>query len=229
MIAYRWFKLLVMVLVWLCIGACANVGNSTTSTTKGRGSVVEAGRPRVLIIYQSKYGSTRQYAQWIHRDIPSDIFDVEKGAAVEFSKYEAIVFGSSVRMGRIVIAPFIVENWSNIKEKKVVVFTTSGIPPGHPNIRKIFNNNLPEEIRKEIKYFPLRGRILSKDLSFFDKFLVAVGRMMEKDERLRNLMIDDFDEVKPENLIPLLENIKTLLLQRDVRAQATILMQSTFS
>lgn len=216
MIAYRWFNLLVMVLACLCIGACANPWNNTTSTIKGSGSVFEASRPRVLIIYQSKYGSTRQYAQWIHRDIPSDIVDVGKGDVIEFSKYDVIVFGSSVRMGRIVIAPFIVENWSKIKDKKVVLFTTSGIPPGHPSIGKIFSNNFMEEIRKEIKYFPFRGRISSKDLSCFDKFLVAVGRMMEKDESLRNLMTDDFDEVKPENLIPLLEKIKALLLQRDV-------------
>lgn len=214
MISYRWFTLL-MVLVSIFIGACAHVGDSDTSAAKVNSSVVEAGRPRVLIVYQSKYGSTRQYAEWLQRDIPSDLVDAEKAGKPEFARYEVIVFGGYIRMGRIVIAPLIVESWGDIKAKKVILFTTSGTPPGHPNIQKIYLSNLPEEIRKEIKYFPLRGKILSKELSFFDEFLVAVGRIMEQDESLRNLMTDDFDEVKQENLIPVREYIKTLLLQKE--------------
>ena len=51
---------------------------------------------------------------------------------------------------------------------------------------------------------------MSKDLSFFDNLLVAVGRMMERDESLKKFMAEDFDEVKSESLIPMLEYIKML-------------------
>jgi hypothetical protein len=214
MVAYRWFILPVMVLFWLCIGACVHVGDSGTSVEKVRSSVHEDGQPRVLIVYQSKYGSTKQYAEWLHRDIPSDLINAEKEDRPEFSRYDVIVFGSYIRMGRIVIVPLIVENWGNVKGKKIILFTASGTPPGHPNIRKIYDSGLPENIRREIKYFPLRGRILSKDLSFFDTLLVAVGRMGEKDESLRKVMGEDFDDVKLENLIPLSEYIKTLMREK---------------
>jgi hypothetical protein len=55
---------------------------------------------------------------------------------------------------------------------------------------------------------------LSKDIGFFDKFLIAIGRMVEKDEALRKFMSEDFDEVKPENLSPVLEYLNALLLKK---------------
>jgi len=210
----QWYKLIVIMLLAFCTGACMHTQISGRSEIKKDGPLSAESKPRVLIVYQSKYGSTKQYAQWINKDIPSDLVDAEKGDKPEFAGYDVVVFGSYIRTGRIVIAPFIVDNWGNVKGKKVILFTTSGTPPGHPNIRKLYESSLPEEIRKDIRYFPLRGRIVSKNLSFCDKFLVAVGRMMERDESLKKVMAEDFDEVKLENIIPVVEYVKTLLLQK---------------
>jgi menaquinone-dependent protoporphyrinogen oxidase len=211
----QWYKLIVIMFLAFCTGACMHTQMGDRSEIKKDGPLSTDSKSRVLIVYQSKYGSTKQYAQWINKDIPSDLVDAEKGDKPEFAGYDVVVFGGYIRMGGIVIAPLIVKSWGDIKAKKVILFTVSGTPPGHPNIQKIYHSDLPEEIRREIKYFPLRGKIVSKDLSFFDKFLVAVGRIMERDESLRSLMTEDYDEVKPGNLIPLLEYMKTLSLQKE--------------
>jgi len=193
------------------MGACMHAPICEFSDSKGVSYLHVKGPPRVLILYQSKYGSTKQYADWIHKEIPSRMADVDKCNTPEFGNYDVIIFGGYVRAGRVVIAPMIVENWNAVKGKKVVLFTTSGTPPEHPNISKIYNASLPQEVRQEIKYFPLRGRMLHKDLSSYDESLVAVGRMMEKDETLRRFMTEDFDEVKQENIYPILEYIKAQL------------------
>ncbi len=209
------YKLIVILFIALCVSACMHTQMGERSEIEKDGPLSTESKPRVLIVYKSKYGSTKQYAQWINKDVPSDLIDAEKEDKPDFTRYDVIVFGGYIRMGGIVIAPLIVKGWSDIKAKKVILFTVSGTPPGHPNIQRIYQSNLPEEIRKEIKYFPLRGKILSKDLSFFDKLLVSVGRIMERDESLRSLMTEDYDEMKPENLIPLLEYMKTLSLQKE--------------
>jgi len=214
MVNDRWFKMLVALLLCIYTGACMYAPFCEISNSKGVGDLYGKSPCRVLIVYQSKYGSTKQYAEWIHREVPSQMADIEKCNALEFTKYDVIVIGSYIRAGRIVIAPRVIETWDAIKKKKVVLFTTSGTPPEHPNIVKIYNTNLPREIRKEIKYFPLRGRMLHKDLSSYDESLVAVGRMMEKDETLKKFMSEDFDDVKRENILPILEYIKTLLIQK---------------
>lgn len=209
------YKLIVILFLVLCVGACMHTQGSDRSEIKKDGPLSTDSKSRVLIVYKSKYGSTKQYAQWINREIPSDLVDAGKGDKPDFAVYDVIVFGGYIRMGRIVVAPLIVKNWGDIKAKKVVLFTSSGTPPGHANIQKIYHSDLPEEIRREIKYFPLRGKMVSKDLSFLDQFLVAVGRIMERDESLRSLMNEDYDEVKQENLIPLLAYMKTLSLQKE--------------
>jgi len=211
---HRWFKLLAALLLCLCIGACTHAPICEISDSRGVSDLYGKSPRRVLILYQSKYGSTKQYAEWIHREIPSQMADAEKCNALEFTKYDVIIFGGYIRTGRIVIAPVIVENWNAIKEKKIILFTTSGTPPEHPNISKIYNANLPQEIRREVKYFPLRGRMVHKDLSSYDESLVAVGRMMEKDETLKRFMTEDFDEVKQENIFPIMEYIKALLTRK---------------
>lgn len=210
----RWSHLLIVSLVWFCVNACAHSPVSDTFHAGSASGLNGVGSQKVLIVYQSKYGSTRQYAEWLHSEISGDLVDVEKGAKPAFAEYDIIIFGSYIRTGRIVIAPLILEAWNGVKEKKVVLFTVSGTPPQHPNIQQIFNKGFPEEIREEIKYFPLRGRMFSQDLSFFDKLLVAIGQMVEKDEAMQKIMREDFDDVKRDNLAPVSAYIKTLMFQK---------------
>lgn len=163
---------------------------------------------KVLIAYQSKYGSTKQYAEWIHQEIKGDLINIENGDKPDLARYDIIIIGGSVRVGNIVIAPFIQDHWSVMKGKKVILFTTSATPPQHPKIQSMYEKSLPEEIRNEIKYFPLHGRISGENLTLWDKFLIAIGKIMEQDETLKKDMGKDFDGVQQENLLPLLEYLK---------------------
>ena len=195
--------------------ASGQVGSTDSSMIKNNGNAMK--NIKVLIAYQSKYGSTKQYAEWIQQDTEGDLVNIENGDKPDLAKYDIIIIGGYVRTGSIVIAPFIKDHWSVMKGKKVILFTTSGTPPRHPKIQSIYEKSLPEEIRKEIKYFPLHGRISGKDLTLFDKFLISIGKIMEKDETLKKDMGKDFDGVHRENLLPLLEyleDVKTILTSK---------------
>jgi menaquinone-dependent protoporphyrinogen IX oxidase len=163
---------------------------------------------KILIAYQSKYGSTKQYAEWIHQESNGDLVNIEDGDIPDLAKFDIIIIGGSVRVGNIVIASFIKDHWSAIKDKRVILFTTSGTPPRHPKIQSIYEKSLPQEIRNEIKYFPLHGRISRENLTLWDKFLVVIGKIMEQDQTLKNDMGKDFDGVQRENLLPLFEYLK---------------------
>jgi menaquinone-dependent protoporphyrinogen IX oxidase len=165
---------------------------------------------KILVAYQSKYGSTKQYAQWIQQDIKGDLVDIQNEGMPPLAKYDIIVMGGYIRAGDIIITPFIKDHWGVLNGKKVVLFTTSGTPPHHPQVRIIYEKSFPEEIRKKIKYFPLPGRIISKDLTFLDQLLTAIGKMFESDEDIKKVMGKDFDGVKRENLQPLIEYIREL-------------------
>ncbi len=193
--------------------ASCQVGSKNSSITKNDRN---AGKNiNVLIAYQSKYGSTKQYAEWIQQNTGGDLVNIEIGDKPDLARYDILIIGGSVRVGNIVIAPFIKDHWNVMKGKEVILFTTSGTPPQHPKIQNIYEKSLPEEIRKEIKYFPLHGRISSKDLTFYDKCLISIGKIMEQDETLEKDMGKDFDGIQRENILPLLEYLD------DVKAMLT--------
>jgi menaquinone-dependent protoporphyrinogen IX oxidase len=192
--------------------ASGQAGSNDSSMVKSNDTVKKI---KVLIAYQSKYGSTKQYAEWIQQDTDGDLVNVENGDKPDLARYDVVIIGGYVRTGKIVIAPFIKGHWSVMKGKEVILFTTSGTPPRHPKIQSIYEKSLPEEIRKEIKYFPLPGRISGKDLTLFDKFLISIGKIMEQDELLKKDMGKDVDGVQRENLLPLLEYLGDVKLVKN--------------
>jgi menaquinone-dependent protoporphyrinogen IX oxidase len=186
--------------------ASGQVGSNDSSMIKNNRNAVK--NIKILIAYQSKYGSTKQYAEWIQQGTEGDLVNIENEDKPDLARYDIMIIGGYVRAGNIVIAPFIKDHWSVMKGKEVILFTTSGTPPRHPKIQSIYEKSLPEEIRKEIKYFPLHGRISGKDLTFLDKFLITIGKIMEQDETLKKDMGKDFNGVQRENLLPLLEYLE---------------------
>lgn len=202
---------LFLLLAGLVLYACAPAPVCTIP--EGPGAIrAPGGSPaRVLILYQSTYGSTKQYADWIHREIPSAVADIEACPAPDFAPYDVIVFGSPVRAGRIVLAPVIVSSWSAIRDKSLVLYTVSGTPPDHPALRALYNASLPTDIRKGVRHFPLHGRMVHRTLSARDRALVSVGRAIQRDDTLKKFMQEDFDGVRRETLAPLLEHLRSVL------------------
>jgi menaquinone-dependent protoporphyrinogen IX oxidase len=210
MIQSRLLNVLFILLLLLSastIASCQAGTNAPPTIETGRNT---AENSKVLVAYQSKYGSTEQYAEWIQQGTGGDLVNVEDGDTPDLAGYDILIIGGYVRTGKIVIAPFIKNHWSGMKGKEVILFTTSGTPPRHPKIQSIYEKSLPEEIRKEITYFPLPGRISGKDLALWDKFLIAIGKIVEQDETLKKDMGKDFNGVRRENLSPLLEYLENV-------------------
>jgi len=206
----RCFHLALICVCWLSANAIAfgQAGNSPSPSCEDHPKDMK--RLKILVAYQSKYGSTKQYAEWIQEDVKGDLVNLKTDGLPPLAGYDIIVLGGYIRTGENVIAPLIRDHWDGLKTKKVILFTTSGTPPHHPNIRIIYEKSFSEDIRKEIEYFPLPGRISMKNLSFFDKRLITVGKMLERDEALKEEMGKDVDGIKRENLLPLVEYLKEI-------------------
>jgi menaquinone-dependent protoporphyrinogen IX oxidase len=196
----------------LLITSCSGAQDAGSPVARDSDVVAKPAGSKILVAYQSRYGSTRQYAEWISSEVKADLLDLGSDAKTDYSRYDIIVFGGYLRMGNIPVSSVIKDNWQMIKGKKIILFTASGTPPGHPNIGKIYDKSIPAEIRKEMRYFAFRGRLLQKDIGLFDSMLVSIGRMVEKDESLRAFMSGDFDGVRKENIQPLLDYLRSCLL-----------------
>jgi len=78
---------------------------------------------KILVVYNSKYGHTEKYAQWLAEELNADICTGKKLNRNLLSDYSTILFGSSLYAGKNEAALLIAEHFEQIKDKKVVLFT----------------------------------------------------------------------------------------------------------
>jgi hypothetical protein len=111
-----------------------------------------------LIIYKSKYGSTKQYAEWIAKAVGAKAIPLSEATPGALSPYSTLVFGGHLHASSIGCSAFVRKNWGLLSGKKIIIFTVSGSPPSDPGLKSTIGANFPPEILRKAKIFPLRGR-----------------------------------------------------------------------
>lgn len=150
---------------------------------------------KTLIIYKSKYGSTKEYAEYIKQNIPNseiyshDIFDINT-----LSSYDNVIIGSSTYASSNLYRNFLTKNWETLKDKRVFVFAVGMLPSTHSSSISVYKQ-IPEKIRKKIKYIKLPGRIVLSKLNVFEKLITKTINSQE------NIIADLVDLKKADSVI----------------------------
>lgn len=163
---------------------------------------------KALILYKSKYGSSKQYAQWLNSEINSNIFELDKCPSL--NNYNLIILGGGIYFGKINGSSFISKNWDLLKNKKIILFSTSGARPQDPLVKKVYENSVPEKIRIHVPYFPLDGACAYEGLTWLHKILSFIGSTFQKDPVKKNEMRHGFNRVKKENIDQIVDYVKNL-------------------
>jgi len=113
---------------------------------------------KLLLVYDSRHGSTQQYAEWMHTQMGGKLMFVKDVSKDDLAASDVLVFGGYVHAGKISIRNVIHKHWSIIENKPIVLFTTSGTPPTKTaTIQAVFEDSFPLEIREKLAYFPPMG------------------------------------------------------------------------
>jgi menaquinone-dependent protoporphyrinogen IX oxidase len=120
-----------------------------------------------IVVYKTKYGSTKTYADWIEEELNCKIADAKEITIDELEKYDTIIYGGGLYAEIINGVSLITKNIDRLKNKKIAVYTT-GITPLNCRdyydkivIEKNFKNGLPECI----KIFNFTGKMVLDELS----------------------------------------------------------------
>jgi len=153
---------------------------------------------KTLVVYHSKYGHTKKYAQWLAEELKADICNGKKLKRHLLSEYSAILFGSSMYAGTNKAASLIVKHFEQMKDKKVLLFTCGladvNIELNIIGINKTLDKIITPEIRKKIKIFHIRGGIDYNKLSFLHKIMMKMpySKILKKPENERTEEDRDF-------------------------------------
>ena len=129
---------------------------------------------KTVVIYKSKYGSTKKYAQWLAAALGADILDAQKISAKDIAPYENILYGGYLYAGSISGVKLLTSNMDKLRGKRIIVFAVGCAPERKENNRHIISRNFSGNLRENISFFYLRGAFNYQELGLLDKFLIYI-------------------------------------------------------
>lgn len=173
-----------------------------------------------IIIYKGKYGSTRQYAEWLGAELNLPVTASDNTSKEQLAEYDFLVLGGAVYMGKILIHNWLKKNIGAMQGKKIFVFVVCGTPPAKKaELEKYKQAGVPAEIRNSAEVYYLPGRMRLKDLSWFDRFMLKMGARLTKDPEAKKEMLMEFDELKKENMNELVKAVRKFCSVRNFAPQ----------
>lgn len=173
---------------------------------------------KIVVIYQSKTGFTKKYAEWIAKTLSADIFEAEKVNIHILEMYDTIIYGGSLHIVGIIGVKIITENMDRLKNKRLVVFATGASPLRKDVITEVQSKNFNIVQKKKIKFFYLRGGFDYSKLNFLDKFLMTLLKWKIKSKNKTNLTADEIgmlaaydnpvDFTRKKNIDPLIKYVQ---------------------
>lgn len=144
---------------------------------------------KIVVVYNSKSGFTQKYAKWITEAVQADLLVGKNAKVQDLMPYDIIIFGGGLYAGGINGLKLITNHYSQLKEKKIIVFCLGVTPVRDKIVEEVKNKNLTAEQRDHIQFFMLRGGFNYDKLAFFDKMLMSILKVKLK--RKKTLSADE--------------------------------------
>lgn len=127
-----------------------------------------------VVIYKSKSGFVKKYAEWISKELSTDIFEGSKVTADILTAYDTVIYGGGLYAGGINGVKLITQNLDKLQGKKVVVYATGATPWREEVLHEVENKNFTSEQQKQIRFFYLRGGFDYSKLGHLDRVLMTL-------------------------------------------------------
>lgn len=126
-----------------------------------------------IILYQSKYGATKKYADWLVEMTDFDCREVSKAALDTVEQYETIIFCGGIYASGIAGLSFLKKNIAKLKDKKILIFCVGASPYDEDALSEIKARNLTGGLQN-IPLFYGRGMWDESHMTFIDRNLCKI-------------------------------------------------------
>lgn len=173
---------------------------------------------KTIVVYKTKYGSSKTYAEWIADELCCEIADAKDMTVQKLTEYDNIIYGGGLYAEIISGVSLITKNLDILENKKIAIYTT-GITPLDCKeyydilvVEKNFKNGVP----KQIRLFNFTGKMKMDELSIvhrtalksLKKIMSAKKEPTEMEKLLIELCDADGDFCDRSQIAQLVEYIK---------------------
>ena len=122
---------------------------------------------KAIVIYKSKYGSTRAYAKWIAEELSCEAVEASKIKADDLLEYDSIIYGGGLYAEVINGVSLITKNLDKLKNKKIAIYTTGITPIDCRDYydKLVIDKNFKEGVPECVKMFNFTGKMVIDELS----------------------------------------------------------------
>ena len=134
---------------------------------------------KAIVVYKSKTGYTKKYAEWIAEELGCDI--KENAALSDILDYDTIICGGGVYGGTLNGAKLITKNLGKLSGKKLILFAVGAMLDEEKDTVPFWNKHLTPEQQKSIGHFFLRGGFDFSQLKGADRLMMSmIKKHLEK-------------------------------------------------
>ncbi len=172
---------------------------------------------RVIVLYKSFYGSTKQYAEWIAEATGGDCFDLDSIKADDLQKYDVIVFGGGLYAAGINGMKTFHIMYDQIKDKRIIICAVGLSPVIEKFINEVREANLTAEMKEKADFFLLRGAYDHKKQKFTHKMMMKAlaakikskkeEERTEEDRGVLECIQNPVDFMNKESIKPIVDTI----------------------
>lgn len=178
---------------------------------------------RSIVIYTSKRGSTKQYAEWIAEDLGGEALPLSAAYGLDLHDYDCVIYGGWIRGSGIVDFDKFAKMLDDEIMSKLIVFGVGFADETADNYAQVWGYSLgkidPKNEHRVLLYI-LGGRYDPSAVTGLDRFLMKTMRAVllsgsTTDAKSRaNMMRDRIDNgcdlVKRENINSLVRDARKL-------------------
>ncbi len=167
----------------------------------------------IVVLYQSKYGSAKKYAEWLREALSCDIVETKKAKIDDIATYDTVISGGGIYAGGIAGLSFLKKHWEALEGKRIAVFAAGASPYDEKSVQELKSKNM-KGCLSQVPLFYCRGAWKETEMSGMDKLLCSMlkKRIAKKDpsayepweEALMEASGSDIDWADKENLVPVI-------------------------
>ena len=173
----------------------------------------------LIVLYQSKYGATKKYAEWLSYELSCELVETKNARINDIEKYNTVILGGGIYASGIAGLSFIKKHYKKLMDKKLVVYAVGASPYDEKAMIALKAHNFKNDIA-DIPCFYCRGAWNEEIMTLKDKTLCKMLKTVvgKKDppayepweSALMEAIGSNADWTDKENLKPILEYIRTV-------------------
>ncbi len=128
-----------------------------------------------IILYRSKYGAAKKYAEWISEETGFECIETGNADIKKVAGYDTIILGGGIYAMGIAGLSYLKKNIGKLSGKKIIVFCCGASPYEEEAVKQLVSYNM-KDVLSGIPCFYCRGSWDMDKMSFKDRTLCNMLR-----------------------------------------------------